>query len=267
MKGKIIAVINRKGGVGKTTTTLNFGYNLARKGYRILLVDCDSQRNLTKALGLSDPDSSKKTICELMMAYIDDDAEEISAADCILHSEAGVDYIPCKEALSTVETRMIQAIGREQILSSILCEIKDEYDYILIDCSAALGQLIINSLVACDEVLLVSFPEPDSQEGLQLAMNFIHTVERVTRRQIHVAGILLCRVPVRGRTAVKITQKIKESFGDKTAVFASEIPNRVAVVDASDRHQVIEKAAPGSPAAKAYENFCDEYLRRCAEWA
>lgn len=265
MKGKIIAVLNRKGGVGKTTTTLNFGYNLARKGHRVLLVDCDSQRNLTKALGLLDPDSSKKTICELMMAYIDDDAEVLTVAECILHSEAGVDYIPCKEALSTVETRMIQAIGREQILASILCEIKNEYDYILIDCSAALGQLIINSLVACDEVLLVSFPEPDSQEGLQLAMNFIRTVERVTHRKIPIAGILLCRVPVRGRTAVKITKKIKESFGEKTTVFNSEIPNRVAVVDASDKHRVIEETAPGSPAAKAYEAFCNEYLRRYAE--
>lgn len=150
---KIVAVLNRKGGVCKTTTTHNLGVALVQRGYRVLLVDCDTQRNLSISIGLNRPDEECYTLCELLQPLIDVEVDEVDIQNCIHHLENGVDFIPNKQALSTVEKQISTLdFRRECILFDALEDVRLDYDYILLDCMASLGMLAVNVMMACDTV-------------------------------------------------------------------------------------------------------------------
>ena len=151
MKGKTIAIVNQKGGVGKTTTTFNLGACLAEQGKRVLLVDLDQQGNLTYCMGHDVPDEVEETIAQLMLHAIAD--EECDIKKYIYHTpsqeEAEIpvqmDYICCNVMMSTVEVNLVNAMSREQVLKYILEELKEEYDYILLDCGPSLGMITMNA--------------------------------------------------------------------------------------------------------------------------
>ena len=148
---KTIAICNQKGGVTKTTTTLNLGIGLVREGKKVLLIDGDPQNDLTSALGW-DADSLEQSLGRLMYLVTQDYRPIVK--DAILHHPEGVDLIPSNLDLSSMESQLVNAMSREKVLSNLLKDVKKDYDYILIDCMPSLGMITINALTAADEVII-----------------------------------------------------------------------------------------------------------------
>ena len=149
---KVISVVNQKGGVGKTTTTVNVGIGLAREGKKVLLIDADPQGSLTASLGYEEPDDLRITLATMMMDVINE--EDINLEDGILHHQENVDLLPANIELSALEVTMGNVMSREMIMKEYIDAIRSRYDYILIDCMPSLGMMTINALVSSDSVLI-----------------------------------------------------------------------------------------------------------------
>ena len=149
---KVIAISNQKGGVGKTTTTLNLGVGLARKGKRVLLIDADAQGNLTSSLGFKDIDSIKTTLAQIMNNIIND--VEFEKELGIINHEENIDILPANIELAALEVILVNAMRRELVMRDYINMVKDEYDYILIDCMPSLGMITINALSCADSILI-----------------------------------------------------------------------------------------------------------------
>lgn len=261
-ENKIVAILNRKGGVCKTTTTHNLGVALAERGYRVLLVDCDTQRNLSISLGINHPDEEQYTLCELLHPLVDVDADDVDIHNCIRHLENGLDFIPNKQALSALEKQISTLdFRRECVLFDALEDVRLDYDYILLDCMASLGMLAVNVMMVCDAALLVSTPEEDSIEGLSLASDFIKEASHALRKKIHVCGLLICRVDMRYRKSRIGIDKIQKLFAEEYPVYPEMVPDRVCVADARNKQVSIIEYAPESEPAQAYQAVCELFLR------
>ena len=173
---KVIAIANQKGGVGKTTTTINLGIGLSRQGKKVLLIDADAQANLTICLGFNRPDRLKYTISNALIAA--NEADNISTNN-LLKSDEGVDLLPANLNLSAVENQIISLMGRECLLKGYIEKIKSNYDYILIDCSPALNIITINAFTAADKVIIPAQASYLAVMGLQ---DLIKTVGQVHRQ-------------------------------------------------------------------------------------
>ena len=150
--GKILSVCNQKGGVGKTTVSVNLGIGLARKGQKVLLVDADPQGSMTASLGFVEQDDIKRTLATVMTEIMND--EEYDPFAGILHHEEGVDLMPANIELAALDVALVNAISRETIMRSFLDEVRDSYDWVIVDCMPSLGMLTINALAAADEVII-----------------------------------------------------------------------------------------------------------------
>ncbi len=149
---KVIAITNQKGGVGKTTTTVNLGVGLSREGKRVLLIDADPQGSLTISLGYKNPDEIKLTTASVMESIVND--EELPTSLGILHHAEGIDFVPSNIELSAFEVGLFNVMNREYVLKNYIEKVKSSYDYILIDCMPSLGMMNINALVAADSVII-----------------------------------------------------------------------------------------------------------------
>ncbi len=245
MKGKTIAIVNQKGGVGKTTTAFNLGACLAEQGKKILLVDLDQQGNLTYCMGHDVPDEADKTIAELMQLAIAD--EEYDSHDYIFHNPICIqdnekenkdtkayvmDYICCNVLMSAVEVSLVNAMSREQILKDILREVKEEYDYILLDCGPSLGMITINALVASDSVLIPLQAEKFAALGLELLLKNILRVKRRLNPSLDIEGILFVSVPEKYKESKQTVDEVTRKFGDAVGVFDYVIPRLTEVTKA-----------------------------------
>ncbi len=228
---KTIAIVNQKGGVGKTTSTVNLGVGLAQAGNRVLLVDDDPQHSLTISLGIRNADEDlDTTLATAMQAEIRD--ESVPWEEGIIHSDEGVDLLPANIELSGVEMSLFNAMSREQVLKSVLSRVKENYDYILIDCMPSLGLMSVNALVAADSVIIPSAPDFLSTKGLNLLIRTISRVRRQINPKLKIDGILMTMVDGRTNNAkscydgVELYRRADFQYADPRGVREDGRPGR-----------------------------------------
>lgn len=236
--GYVIALTNQKSGVGKTTTAVNLGIGLARQDKKVLLVDADAQANLTMSLGYNRPDDLPVTLSNMMQNIIDD--KPSNAAGGILHHSEGVDLLPSNIELSGLEVRLINATNRQNVLKTCLSEVKQNYDYVLIDCMPSLGMLTINALAAADSVVIPTQPHYLSAKGLELLLRTVSNAKKQINPKLRIDGILMTMVMPRTNISKEITTLVKSAYGQKIKVFDSEIPHSIRAVEATAEGESLE---------------------------
>ena len=241
---RVIAISNQKGGVGKTTTTVNLGIGLARQGKKVLLIDADPQGSLTASLGYVEPDEIGTTLATIMMAIINE--KEFEITDGILHHKENVDLLPANIELSALEVTMGNVMSRELIMKEYIEAVRTEYDYILIDCMPSLGLMTINALVAADSVLIPVQAAYLPVKGL---------------RKLIFEGILLTMVDFRTNYAKDVAGKVREAYGEKIEIFDTVIPMSVKAAETSAEGVSIFSHCLNGKVAKAYETIAKEVLR------
>lgn len=256
---KTIAIVNQKGGVGKTTSTVNLGVGLAQAGNRVLLVDDDPQHSLTISLGIRNADDDlDTTLATAMEAEIRD--ESVPWEEGIIHSGEGVDLLPANIELSGVEMSLFNAMSREQVLKSVLSRVKENYDYILIDCMPSLGMITVNALTASDSVLIPVQAAYLPVKGLEQLIMTIFRVRKHLNPGIQFEGILISMLNARTNYAKDIIELITEYYGESIPIFDSRIPFSVKAAETSAAGVSIFSLDKKHPVAGAYEELTKEVL-------
>ena len=252
---EVITIANRKGGVGKTTTTLNLAYSLKELGKKVFVIDLDPQANLTRCFDVENTENIK-TIGHLLITEMEE--EESYLVEDYTKSYDEIDIIPSSVYLSAVETQMRIETGSERILSEIVNQAKEHYDYILIDTSPSLNILTINALCASDSVLIVADTQLFAIVGIGELLKTIQKIKKRVNPKLKVQGILLTMCENRTNLSKTLTEQVEEMFQKKIKVFQTKIPKTVKVGEAIYSGQSIKKYAKGSSVDIAYDNLAKE---------
>lgn len=255
---RVIAVANQKGGVGKTTTSVNLGIGLVRNGKRVILIDADAQGSLTASLGYREPDRMENTLAAVLGKIINE--EEIDAAEGILRHDEGVDLMPGNIELSALEVSLAGVMSREMVMKGYLDIIRERYDYVIIDCTPSLGMLTINALSCADSILIPVQAAYLPVKGLQQLIKTIGTVKRRLNPGLEIEGILLTMVDSRTNYARDICGMLQAAYGSSVRIFANKIPMSVRVAEISAEGASIYEHDPKGRAASAYLSLTEEVL-------
>ncbi len=193
--GKVIAVTNQKGGVGKTAVASNLGVGLARNDKKVLLIDADPQGNLTASIGIDNADELENTLASFIEREINENP--IEPTEYILHNGEGVDIMPCNIGLAGMDYKIMNALSREHLLDAFVSSVRNDYDYILIDCSPSLNLVTINVLTVADSVIIPVEASYLSLAGLQQLLTSIGSTKRKLNRKLEVEGIVINKVNTR----------------------------------------------------------------------
>lgn len=254
-RATIIAMCNQKGGVGKTTTTINLGAALVETGRKVLLLDFDPQGSLSVGLGVN-PNTLDKSIYDLLLRRDQDVLGVVKQT-----SVAGLDILPSNIDLSAAEVQLVSEVAREQTLLRVLRKLRGEYDFILIDCAPSLGLLTINALTAADHVVIPLELEYFALRGVALLTETIGKVTERLNEDLDILGILGTMYDSRTLHGREVLERIVQAFGD--TVFHTVIRRTVKFPETTVAGEPITTYAPSSPGADAYRMLAREVLYRC----
>ncbi|MEG2645014.1 MAG: AAA family ATPase [Enterococcus sp.] len=251
--GKIIAVANQKGGVGKTTTTVNLGACLAYVGKKVLLIDSDAQGNATSGLGVRKPDV-KQDIYDVLV-------NEVPIKETILETtRENLSIVPATLQLAGAEIELTSMMARESRLKSALEDVNDEYDFILIDCPPSLGHLTITAFTASDSILIPVQCEYYALEGLSQLLNTIRLVQKHFNPELEIEGVLLTMFDARTNLGAEVVEEVRRYFQEK--VYDTIIPRNVRLSEAPSHGKPIIDYDPRSKGAEVYQALAKEVLVR-----
>ena len=257
-KATTIAIVNQKGGTGKTTTCENLGVGLAAEGKKVLLVDADPQGSLTISMGWQQPDELPATLSTLMAKAMNDQC--IPPGEGVLHHAEGVDLIPANIELAGLEVALVNTMSREKMLKQVLDSAKQHYDYILLDCTPSLGMLTINALAAADTALIPVQAQYLSAKGLEQLLQTINKVHRQINPKLKIEGILLTMTDNRTNYGRQIDTLIRQAYGKHIKVFGQTIPHSVRAAEISAAGKSIFVHDPKGKVAEAYKSLTKEVL-------
>jgi chromosome partitioning protein len=254
--GKIIAIANQKGGVGKTTTTVNLAASLGVLEKKVLLIDADPQANATSGLGV-DVDHVEKGTYQLL-------EHTLSAKETIVVTASpNVDLIPSHIDLVAIEIELVDKDDREYMMKQAIQEVRGDYDYILIDCAPSLGLLTLNALTAADSVMIPIQCEYFALEGLGKLLNTVKSVQRIHNTDLDIEGMLLTMFDSRLRLSNQVVEEVKKHFSDM--VFDTIIQRNVKLSEAPSYGESIIKYDASSRGASNYLNLAQELLNKNKE--
>ena len=261
----IIAIAMQKGGVGKTTTAINLAAGLAALDYRVLAIDLDPQGSLTQHAGF-DPEKLSPTIYDALKAEVDGFHGDVSQA--IFKTKEGFDLLPSQPELSLIELSLMNTLSRERVLATMLEEIGDRYDFVLIDCSPSLNLLVVNALTAANSVIIPIQTEYLPARGALMVLSTIETIRRKRLNQaLEVEGILLTMADTRTLMTKDILAAVEQQYSHGQNVFKAFIKRSVRFAESAVVGQSILAYDPSNPGAEAYRQVASEIADKAAERA
>ncbi|MDD2440512.1 MAG: AAA family ATPase [Eubacteriales bacterium] len=250
---QVLAVVNQKGGVGKTTTVVNLSAILASKGKRVLLIDMDPQGNATSGLGF-DKNNLDKTIYDVL---INQEPAHHAIYDT---GRKGLHLCPSNIELAGAEVELVERVSRETVLKTAIHDVRKAYDVVLMDCPPSLGLLTVNALTAADGILVPIQSEYYALEGLTQLMETVTLIKRGLNPHLNVFGVVVTMFDVRTQLAHQVANEVRRYFGEK--VFRTIIPRNVRLSEAPSYGKSIVEYDPKSKGAESYDAFAREVLRR-----
>lgn len=255
--GKVWGIVNRKGGVGKTTTATTLSYLLAKEGYKVALLDFDGQRHSTKLCGVMAPEQLSITIYDILKSLVTE--EELPKKESyIIRTDAGVDLIPASNRLDNFDKLMCDTDFAEYKLKEYVDTIKGDYDYILIDSMPKMGTAMINVMICCDGLIIPVQSETLAVEGMGEFMRAFHRIRTQANTSLDIVGILITMDSERTTVSKRVKAQLKQAFGENVRVFANCIPRSIRVPDAADHCMTVCEFAPDNAASVAYQNLVKE---------
>lgn len=248
--GKIIAVANQKGGVGKTTTSVNLSAAFAEMGKRVLLIDCDPQGNATSGLGI-EKDGLELSVYDALI-------NEMPMEEIIIQTRFGLDIVPSVMDLAGAEVELVSLDDKQYRLKKAVELVKDKYDYILMDCPPSLGHVTLNALTAADSVLLPLQCEFYALEGLSQLLSTVQLVQEQLNENLRIEGLVLTMYDSRTNLAEQVVEEVKTHFPDM--VYATKIPRNVRLSEAPSFGKPIFAYAASSKGAQAYMSLAEEVM-------